>query len=177
VRTQTGLSILQTHPEVLSVSLAPEQQVKPPRTNILIVDDDQVTLKALSLKLEADGYEVNTATDVSEAMACVRSQRPELIILDIDLAPDLSGGIFWDGFRVLDLLRRLDETCNTPVIFITVADLATCHEKALRAGVAGLFQKPIRHQELVCAIEEALALARVRSQIDTSRRSKAGQAS
>lgn len=147
----------------------PDLPVGTRRTKVLVVDDDEVTLKALSLRLQADGYEVSTASDASEAIGCVRRVRPDLIMLDVNFPPDIwNGGIPWNGFLILDWLRRLEETCKTPVIFITAGDLAPCHEKALRAGAAGLFQKPVRHKELLGVIEQAVASAKSLSPVGTS---------
>src|SRR5437773_11788864 len=59
------------------------------RKKILVVDDDRVILKALSIKLNAKGYDVLTATDGSEAVTAVRTHKPDLILLDISFPPDL----------------------------------------------------------------------------------------
>ncbi|OUC08901.1 hypothetical protein RY27_06225, partial [Litorilinea aerophila] len=57
---------------------------------ILIVDDQAVMLKLLSIPLQAEGHTVVTATTGADALAKVRAERPDLVILDIML-PDMSG--------------------------------------------------------------------------------------
>jgi len=58
-----------------------------PTEKILVVDDNPVTLKALSLALEPKGYEVFTAVDGPEAFTIVRREKPDLILLDIFFPP------------------------------------------------------------------------------------------
>ncbi len=57
------------------------------RKKILAVDDDPVVLKALTIKLEAKGYQVVPAVDGSQAVSAVRTQKPDLILLDLTFQP------------------------------------------------------------------------------------------
>src|SRR5215467_1987686 len=88
---------------------------------ILIVDDSVIILKTLSAKLRSSGYQVFTAADGSQAVSTVRRERPDLILLDINFPPDVGhgGGVAWDGFLIMNWLRRMDEAVNTPVVIIT----------------------------------------------------------
>ena len=96
--------------------------------------------------------------DGSTAVSCVRRERPDLIILDINFPPDVGhgGGIPWDGFLILDWLRRLDEARETPVIFITGEDGAKFRERALSMGAVAFFQKPIDQEELLHVVHETV---------------------
>lgn len=125
---------------------------------LLIVDDNVVVLKALSLKLKASGYEVLTAEDGGTAVALVRQQKPDLILLDISFPPDVAhgGGVPWDGFLIMSWLKRLDEAKNIPIIVLTGADPAKFKERAMAAGAACYFQKPVDPEELLAAIRQAL---------------------
>jgi CheY-like chemotaxis protein len=125
---------------------------------ILVADDNVVVLKALSIKLKSAGYEVRTAMDGSTAVSCVRRDRPDLIILDINFPPDVAhgGGISWDGFLILDWLRRIDEVRDTPIIFITSAEPVKFRQKALAAGAVAFFQKPIDQEELLSVIRHTV---------------------
>jgi CheY-like chemotaxis protein len=125
---------------------------------ILVADDNVVVLKALSIKLKSAGYEVRTAMDGSTAVSCVRRDRPDLIILDINFPPDVAhgGGISWDGFLILDWLRRIDEVRETPIIFITSAEPVKFRQKALAAGAIAFFQKPIDQEELLSVIRHTV---------------------
>src|SRR2546423_8003749 len=93
---------------------------------ILIVDDSAVISKSLSITLNSNGYEVLVAADGSEAVGIVRREKPDLILLDINLPPDVGhgGGIAWDGFLIMDWIKRIDEAKHTPFIIITGDDPA-----------------------------------------------------
>ena len=154
------LSPSQVAPGAL-LSLSPEPQLEKPGPHvpkILIADDNVVVLKALSIKLKSKGYEVRTAMDGSTAVSCVRREKPDLIILDINFPPDVShgGGITWDGFQILDWLRRLDEARETPVIFITGEEGAKHRDRALSMGAVAFFQKPIDQEELLHIVHETV---------------------
>lgn len=144
---------------LLSLSPEPEAQKTGPHVpRILIADDNVVILKALSIKLKSKGYEVRTAMDGTTAVSCVRRERPDLIILDINFPPDVAhgGGITWDGFLILDWLRRLEEARETPVIFITGEEAANFRERALSVGAVAFFQKPIDQEELLHVVQETV---------------------
>ena len=143
------------------LSLSPHAEPKesgPHIPKILIADDNVVILKTLSIKLKSKGYEVRTAMDGSTAVSCVRRERPDLIILDINFPPDVAhgGGIPWDGFLILDWLRRMDEARNTPVIFITSGESAKFRERAQAMGAVAFFQKPVNHEELLHVIHDTV---------------------
>ena len=128
------------------------------RKKILIVDDSPVILKALSMKLTANGYEVLTAVDGSEAVSTARLQKPDLILLDISFPPDVAhgGGVPWDGFLIMNWLRRLEEAKSIPIIVITGGDPAKFKDRALKAGAVSFFQKPIDNDELLNIVRQAL---------------------
>ena len=125
------------------------------RKKILIVDDNEVILRTLSMKLKASEFEVLTAPDGSEAVSAVRKQKPDLILLDIGFPPEVAG-VAWDGFLIIQWLRRLEEAKNTPIIVITVSEAAKFKDRALEAGAMAFFQKPINNDELVATIRRAL---------------------
>lgn len=126
---------------------------------ILIVDDNEVILKTLSFKLKANNYDVVTALDGSQALSAVRNQKPNLILLDISFPPDVAhgGGVPWDGFRMIDWFRRIDEAKDTPIIIITGGDASECKDRALAAGAVAFFRKPIDNDELVTTIQKVLS--------------------
>ncbi len=125
---------------------------------ILIVDDNSVVLNTLAFKLRTNGYEALTAADAGEAASAVRAGKPALILLDISFPPDVGhgGGVAWDGFLIMDWLRRIDGVKSIPFILITADDPASHMEKALAAGVSALLHKPIHTNELLTAIQHAL---------------------
>jgi len=128
------------------------------KKRILVVDDDVVVVNRLSAKLKASGFEVVLAMDGSEAVSAVRHARPDLILLDITFPPDVAhgGGVAWDGFLIIQWLRRMDEVKDVPIIVITGGDSAKYKDKALAAGAVDFFHKPIDHDALVAVIRKIL---------------------
>jgi adenylate cyclase len=125
---------------------------------ILVVDDNAVILKTLSLKLSANGYEVLTAEDGAGAVSIARQQQPDLIVMDISFPPDVAhgGGVPWDGFLIMDWLKRLEEARQIPVIIITGSEDAKTKARAQASGAVSFFQKPIDNEALLAAIRQTL---------------------
>jgi len=122
---------------------------------ILVVDDDPVVTKALSIKLKANGFDVLTAMDGAEAVSTVRTQTPDLILLDLTFPANM-GSVSWDGFLIMEWLKRLEEAANIPIIVITDGDRAKYESRARAAGAAAFFNKPISHDELFGLIRRTL---------------------
>ena len=129
------------------------------RKKILVVDDNPVIVSALSLKLTSAGYDVIAATDGSEAVSAVRKEKPDLILLDISFPPDVAhgGGVPWDGFIIIEWLRRIEEAKNVPVIVITGSDTQKYRERALATGAIGFFHKPVDNDGLLDVIKKTLS--------------------
>lgn len=122
---------------------------------ILVVDDNEVIVKTLCLKLKGAGYQVATAQDGAEAMSVVRMERPDLILLDITFPPDVAG-VPWDGFRIMEWLHRVDESRKIPIIVITGGDDVRNKERAMANGAVAFFHKPINHDDLLKVIRATL---------------------
>jgi CheY-like chemotaxis protein len=128
-----------------------------PIKKILVVDDNQVMLKVLSLVLKSNGYEVFTAVDGPEAFSIVRQEKPDLILLDIFFPPDIfESGNSWDAFVILHWLQRMagPQAKNIPVFVMSGAEAREFRDRCLAAGAANYFQKPIKIPELVDAIQK-----------------------
>jgi CheY-like chemotaxis protein len=123
---------------------------------ILVVDDNEIILKTISLKLQGAGYQVITALDGAQAVACARKEMPDLILLDVSFPPDV-GGVEWDGFRIMEWFRRMENVKKTPVIVITGGDDALNKERAVSGGAVAFFNKPIDHDDLLKVIRATLA--------------------
>src|SRR5215470_1695228 len=125
---------------------------------ILIIDDSPVFLKTVSAKLTPHGYHALTARDGGEGISTVRHERPDLILLDINFPPDVAhgGGVSWDGFLIMNWLRRMDEGKDIPVIMITGGDPAKYKDRSLAAGAVGFFHKPLDHDELLNVVRQTL---------------------
>ena len=122
-----------------------------PRPKILVVDDDPDLLRALRLRLRANNYDVATASDGYAAIVSAQKEHPALIILDLGLPVG-------DGFLVLDRLQNLDTVAGIPVIVLSARDPQSNEQRALKAGAAAFFQKPVDNDELMNAIRLNLPL-------------------
>jgi len=123
---------------------------------ILVVDDNEIILKTISLKLQGAGYQVITALDGAQAVASARKEMPDLILLDVSFPPDV-GGVEWDGFRIMEWFRRMENVKKTPVIVITGGDDALNKDRAVSGGAVAFFHKPIDHDDLLKVIRATLA--------------------
>ena len=122
---------------------------------ILVVDDNEIILKVLSLKLQGAGYQVITALDGAQAVAAARKEKPDLVLLDIGFPPDVDG-VPWDGFRVMEWLQRLDTARKIPIIIITGSEDPKYKERAASSGAVAFFHKPIDHDDLLKVIRATL---------------------
>lgn len=125
---------------------------------ILVVDDNAIILRTLSMKLKSSGYEVLTATDGAQAVSTVRREKPDLILLDISFPPDVAhgGGVAWDGFLIMSWLKRMEEAQGIPIIIITGGEDAQLKQRSLAAGAVDFFHKPIDNDHLIAAIQRQL---------------------
>ena len=126
-----------------------------PAKKILVVDDNEIILKTISLRLQGAGYRVVTALDGSEAVSAARKETPDLVVLDISFPPDV-GGVEWDGFRIMEWFRRMETVKKTPVIIITGGEVAQNRERAIAGGAVAFFNKPIDHDDLLKVIRATL---------------------
>jgi two-component system, OmpR family, KDP operon response regulator KdpE len=127
----------------------------PAAKKILVVDDNEIILKTISLKLQGAGYQVITALDGAQAVAAARKEMPDLILLDISFPPDV-GGVEWNGFRIMEWFRRMETVKKTPVIVITGGDDTQNKEQAVAGGAVAFFHKPIDHDDLLKVIRATL---------------------
>lgn len=112
---------------------------------ILVVDDEQPVRESLRRSLRFNGYDVLTANDGLEAVEAVRSENPELLILDV-MMPNM------DGLEVCRTLRS--EGWDRPILVLTARDGVSDRVAGLDAGADDYLPKPFALEEL---------LARVRS--------------
>ena len=115
---------------------------------ILVVDDDENLLRALSIRLKAAGYTVFAAMDGMQAVMMTHKREPDLIILDIRMP----GG---SGITVLDKLHSSMKTRSIPVIMVTAFDDDETKEKVREMGAYRYFRKPFDTDDLLKAVEEA----------------------
>lgn len=136
-----------------------EQKTDSNAKRILIVDDNKVVLKALSMTLGSKGYEVMLAESGADAIASLRHDQPDLILLDLDFPPDAAniGGALTDGFLIIDWARRMCDAEGIPVIIISSTDPQKYKARAEAFGILTFFRKPIDKDELLAAVEKTLS--------------------
>lgn len=103
---------------------------------ILLVEDNAVNRRLAEFLLRSNGYQVLAATTAQEAFDLLKAEKPDLILMDIQL-PGMNG---------LDVTKRLKEdpaTRDIPVLAVTSYAMKGDREKALAAGCAGYITKPI----------------------------------
>jgi DNA-binding response OmpR family regulator len=125
------------------------------KKKILVVDDDAVVIRALSIKLKANGFDVLVAKDGGEAIRTVRTERPDLILLDINFPVNVNT-VSWDGFLIMEWLKRVQEADQVPIIVISSGNSEKNKLRAREAGAAAFFHKPICHDELFAYIRRKL---------------------
>jgi CheY-like chemotaxis protein len=122
---------------------------------ILVVDDNEIVIKTISLKLQGAGYKVLSAMDGTEAVSMVRKESPDLILLDLTFPPEIMG-IPWDGFRIMEWFGRLENAKKIPILVITGNEDPKTRERATQAGAVAFFPKPLDHDKLLKVIRETL---------------------
>jgi DNA-binding response OmpR family regulator len=113
---------------------------------ILVVDDEERMVRFIRLNLEHDGFRVVTAYNGMQAINKVRSDLPDLILLDV-MMPDM------DGFEVLKLIR---ETHSVPVIMLTAKGDEDDRVRGLESGADDYVTKPFSPRELVSRVKAVL---------------------
>lgn len=126
-----------------------------PAKKILVVDDNEIVIKTITLKLQGAGYNVVAAMDGAEAVKLARQENPDLILLDISFPADV-GGVQWDGFRIMEWFHRLNSNKRIPVIVISGSEDPKTKERATAAGAVAFFQKPIEHDYLLKVVRATL---------------------
>ena len=123
---------------------------------LLVIDDDPDILDALTMILEAEGYEVVTARDGIEGLANLRAEKPDLIILDL-LMPKM------DGFAVCKELQdpRWSKYRDIPILILTsVREEASRRRYELETGlqldVADYVEKPISPDIMLERVEKLI---------------------
>ncbi|MDD4645273.1 MAG: response regulator [Bacteroidales bacterium] len=113
---------------------------------ILIIDDEVQIRRLLEITLSANGYKICEASSGQEGLVQAATMQPVLIILDLGL-PDTDG---------LDILRRLREWYQKPVIILSVRNSEEDIVKALDIGANDYLTKPFRTGELLARIRVAI---------------------
>lgn len=122
-------------------------------TKIAIIEDDAVISQMYRMKFEADGFEVQLASDGEKGVALVKSFQPDIILLDLQM-PRL------DGTGALRKIREADWGKDTPVIILTNLGKEEAPKEIKELGIHSYIVKAeLTPRQVVSRIKEALGIA------------------
>jgi two-component system, cell cycle response regulator DivK len=116
---------------------------------ILIVEDNPDNMKLFSAVLSIRGHKVVGLPGGDDLLATMRAERPELVLLDIQLPGE-------DGYQLLEKLRATYAAALPPVVALTAHAMSGDREKALDAGFSGYLTKPIDVGTFATSVETFL---------------------
>lgn len=119
------------------------------RCRVLIAEDNEKNLKLFKLIICYLGYETITARNGEEAVSIAKGQRPDLILMDIQMP-------VMDGVTAVDLLKADEDTRGIPVIALTSYAMKGDREKFLEHGFIDYIAKPVSKDALIKAVKKAL---------------------
>ncbi len=130
-----------------------------PQANILVVDDIPDTIQYLTDILTQQGYKVRVEASGQMALAAVRAEPPDLILLDI-MMPGMN------GYEVCEQLKADKDTSNIPVIFISAINKVADKVKALSLGGADYIAKPFHIPEVLARVKTHLSIRNLQKDIE-----------
>jgi two-component system cell cycle response regulator DivK len=116
---------------------------------VLVIEDNPANMKLASLLLRNAGHAVLCAVDAETGLTLARAERPDLILMDIQL-PGM------DGLAATVLLKRDEATRAIPVIALTALAMRGDEERIRAAGCDGYIAKPMRYQEFLATVTTQL---------------------
>jgi CheY-like chemotaxis protein len=122
-------------------------------TKVLLVEDNEMNRDMLSRRLIRRGFEVIFAVDGQQGVDLARSQRPDIILMDMSL-PVIDG---WEATR---RVKSDDATRGVPVIGLTAHAMSGDRERAIEAGCDDYDTKPVELDRLIGKIERLLGTAK-----------------
>jgi len=114
--------------------------------NIILVDDDQNILTSVSMALEAEGHQVTTFEDGAAALEKINDTAPDLVVSDIKM-PTMDG---------MELLRRIRQSSDLPLIFLTSKDEEIDEVLGLTMGADDYVKKPFSQRLLLERVKAVL---------------------
>lgn len=120
------------------------------KARILLIEDDQDMVSAIRLRLEANNYEVLVAQDGLEGLDKARSEKPDLIILDVML-PKM------DGFKLCRMLKFDEKFKNVIIIILSAKVQKSDILRGKEVGAEAYITKPFKSEELLKKIKELLS--------------------
>jgi two-component system cell cycle response regulator DivK len=120
------------------------------KARVLVIEDNPANMKLASMLLTNAGHTVLGAVDAESGLALARAERPDLVLMDIQL-PGM------EGLAATAILKQDPATAGIPVIALTAMAMKDDEEKSQIAGCDAYIAKPLRYRELYAAIDSLLA--------------------
>lgn len=135
---------------------------------ILVVEDERDIAALVAYHLTKEGFRVRTVGTGADALAAVRTERPDLVVLDVML-PEFS------GYQILEILKRTPDLADVPVVVLTARRDEADRIRGLELGADDYLTKPFSPQELVLRIGAVLRRVRAPSVAGTGRTLRSGE--
>jgi DNA-binding response OmpR family regulator len=116
---------------------------------ILIADDEPNIVVSLEFLMKREGYMVSIARDGTTALAAIREQRPDLVLLDV-MMPGM------DGFEVCAAVRADEQLAGVKILMLTAKGRDTDTAKGVALGADAYMTKPFATRELAAKVRELL---------------------
>lgn len=116
---------------------------------ILVVDDEIGALTLIGIMLERGGFEVLKAKDADSALGVLKTDTPDMIILDV-MMPGT------DGIELCGIIRERRETAKTPILILSARGDAESVMRGMESGANDYLPKPILHHDLVAKVNKIL---------------------
>jgi class 3 adenylate cyclase len=129
---------------------------------VLVVDDVEKNVRLLADVLGAKGYRTSTASSGEAALAAIRDEPPDLVLLDV-MMPGL------DGYAVCRAIRADPRTAVLPVVLVTALDPAQERVKGLEAGADDFLNKPVNQPELMARVRSLLRIKAYHDEVQRQR--------
>jgi len=117
---------------------------------VLVVEDNVANMTLATFLLESEGHTVLSATDAETGLTLARAQKPDLVLMDIQL-PGM------DGLQATALLKAGVATARIPVIALTALAMKGDEERIRAAGCDGYIAKPLSYRDFLTTISAQLA--------------------
>ena len=135
----------------------PASDAETPGGRVLVVDDNENNRDIVSRLLEREGYEVSTAENGALALEQIKSQPPDLVLLDV-MMPVM------DGIEACERMKDDPESRLIPVVIMTALGQVDDRVRAIQAGADDFLTKPVNRGELLARIQTSL---RLKQTVDT----------
>lgn len=116
---------------------------------ILLVDDEPNIIMSLEYTFKKNNFQVFIARDGQEALEILKTEQPDLIILDI-MMPNV------DGYATIEAVRKEEKLSNCKVIFLSAKNKESDIEKGMRLGANAYMTKPFSIKKLIEQVNELL---------------------